>query len=79
MFAFEGLHPGQFVITDYPFPLLGQGWGALIQVIDIADFLIRPLIGPGRQPIADQMGFKIPLFLKDGRRGGRRSGRRCPV
>lgn len=44
MFAFEGLDPGHFIITDHPFALLGQFGGTLIQVVDILDFLIAPLI-----------------------------------
>jgi hypothetical protein len=48
MFTFEGLYPGQFVITDCSLALLRQSRGALIQVVDVADFLIGPLIGPRR-------------------------------
>jgi hypothetical protein len=44
MFALEGLHPGQLIVTDHPLALLSQVRGALIQVVDIADFLIRLLI-----------------------------------
>ena len=61
MFAFEGLHSGQFIVTDHLLALLGQSRSALIQVVDIADFLIGPLIRPWRQPIPDQMGLEIPL------------------
>ncbi len=48
MFAFESLNTGQFIVTDHLFALLDQVWGALIQVVDVADFLIGPLIGPRR-------------------------------
>ena len=72
MFALESLDSGQFIVTDDPLALFSQAWGALIQLIDLADFLISPLIRPGRQPIADQMGFEIPLFLKDVRRDAAR-------
>ena len=44
MFALEGLHPGQFIVTDDPFALLSQCGGALIQIVDILDFLIAPFI-----------------------------------
>ena len=72
MAAFEGLHSGQFIVTDDPLALFSQRWGALIQVIDVADFLISPLIRPGCQPIPDQMGFEIAFFLKDVRRDAAR-------
>jgi hypothetical protein len=72
MFAFEGLHSGQFIVTNHLFALLSQLWGALIQVIDVADFLIGLLIVPRGQPVAAEMGFDVPLFLKDVRRDAAR-------
>ena len=65
MRAFEGLHAGQFIVTDHLLALLSQLRGALIQVVDIADLLICPVVKTGRQPLPDQMGFDIALFLKD--------------
>lgn len=72
MFAFQGLHPGHFIIADDPFALLGQCGSALIQVVDLLDFLLLPVILTRRQPITDQMRFEIALFLKDVRRDAAR-------
>ena len=68
MCAFEGLQAGQFIVTDHLLALLSQLRGALIQVVDIADLLICLVVKTRRQPIPDQMGFDIALFLKDVRR-----------
>ena len=48
----------------------GRVLSLMIQVIDVGTFLLKLLIPLGRQPVADQMGFEIGLFLKDVRRGG---------
>lgn len=76
MFPLQGLHAGQFIITDDPLALVSQLLSLLIQAIDITDFLIALLIEDTGQPIPDQMGLKIPLFLKDVRRDGGRWSRR---
>jgi hypothetical protein len=73
MLAFQGLNPGQLIVTDDPLPLLSQLLGPLIQPIDVAIFFSKLLIPVASQPIADQMGFEIGLFLKDVRRGGPKS------
>lgn len=79
MFAFQGLHAGHFIIADDPFPLLGQGWGLVVQMIDILDLgLELRSIGRG-EPIADQMGFDRGFFLKDVPRDGRKWWRRSRV
>ncbi len=70
MGAFEGLHPGQFIVTDPPFALFDQFRGALIQVIEVLDFLLTPFSFARGQPIADQLGFEIALFLKGVRPDG---------
>jgi hypothetical protein len=48
--------------------LFDQFRGTLVQVVDVRDFLIPPVIIAWGQPIPDQMGFEIALFLKDVRR-----------
>lgn len=65
MFAFQGLDTAQLIVTDDPLTLFGQGGGLMIVAVDVADFLIGLLIGSRRQPIPAQMGFNVPLFLKD--------------
>ena len=73
MLAFQSLNPGQLIVTDDPFTLLGEFLGPVIQVIDVATSLLKLLILFSPQPITDQMGFQIALFLKDVRRDGRKS------
>ena len=68
MFTLKRLHTGQFIVADHSLTLLSQFWGALIQVIDVPNFLIGLVIRPWRQSVPNQMGFKITLFLKDDRR-----------
>lgn len=76
MFPLQGLHAGQFIVTDDPLALVSQLLSPLIQAIDITDFLIPLLIEGRGQPIPDLMGLKIPLFLKDDRRGAAKWSRR---
>lgn len=73
MLPFQSLDPGQLIVTDDPLPLLSQCLRLVIETIDVAVFFVKLLISCGGQPIADQMGFKIGLFLKDVRRGGPKS------
>lgn len=75
MFAFQRLDARYFIVTYHFFALSDQGWRLLIMVIDVRDLLLGLLIIPRRQPIPDLMGFDIPLFLKDGWRGGPKSVR----
>ena len=79
MLAFQRLDPGQLIITDDPLPLLSQFLGLVIETIDVAVFFVKLFILFGSQPIADQMGFEIGLFLKDVRRGGPKSAQQSPV
>ena len=79
MLPFQGLDPGQFIVTDDPLTLFGQFLGLVIETIEVAVQLSKLLISGGGQPIADQMGFEIGLFLKDVRRGGPKSGQQSPV
>jgi hypothetical protein len=53
--------------------------GLVIKTIDVAVQLGKLLISAGGQPIADQVGFKIGLFLKDVQRGGPKSVQLSPV
>ena len=71
MFAFQGLHPGQFIIADHFFTLCGQLGGLFIQTVDSAAFFIedRFTIAAG-QPVTDLVRFKSRFFLRDGPRGG---------
>ena len=73
MLTFQGLDPGQFVITNDPLTPFSQLWGLLIQLIDVVTFLFKLLILLSGQPVPDPVGFEISLFLKDGRRGGLKS------
>jgi hypothetical protein len=36
MFPFQGLNPGQLIVTDDPLPLLSQFLGLVIETIDVA-------------------------------------------
>jgi hypothetical protein len=47
MLAFQGLDPGQLIVTDDPFPLLSQFRGPLIEFIDVAVFFVKLLIPLG--------------------------------
>ena len=69
MFAFQGLNAGQLIVTDDPLPPLDQFLGLVIETIDVAVFCGKLLISVGGQPIADQVGFEIALFLKASPRG----------
>ena len=73
MLPFQGLNPGQLIVTDDPLTLLSQFLRLVIETIDVAVLFVRLLIPVGSQPIADQMGLDIVLFLKDVRRGGPKS------
>jgi hypothetical protein len=79
MLPFQGLNPGQLIVTDDPLTLLRQFLGPVIETVDVTVFLVKLLISCGGQPIADQMGFEIGLFLKDVRRGGPKSAQQYPV
>ena len=73
MFTLKGLNASQFIIGNHSLPLFGQFWGLLIQLIDVADLLLKLLILSFAQPVADQVRFEIRLFLKDVRRDGPKS------
>lgn len=73
MFAFQSLDTGQFIIADDPFALVSQVSGLMIQVVHIGILGLKLIILFAGQPVADQMGFKIGLFLKDVRRVGPKS------
>ena len=73
MLSFQGLDPGQLIVTDDPLTLPGQFLRPIIETIDVAVLFVKLLIPVGSQPIADQMGLDIGLFLKDVRRGGPKS------
>jgi len=79
MLPFQSLDPGQLIVTDDPLTLFGQFLGLVIKTIDVAVQLGKLLISVGGQPIADQVRFKIGLFLKDVRRGGPKSVQLSPV
>lgn len=70
MFAFQSLHPRQFVVTNDPLTLLSQFLSLLIQGVDGLTFGLKLLIPLRGQPITDQMRFEIGLFLKDDWRDG---------
>jgi hypothetical protein len=73
MFAFQGLDTGQFIIADDPFALASQFSRLMIQLIHIGILGLKLIIIFAGQPVADQMGFEIGLFLKDVRRVGPKS------
>ncbi len=73
MLPFQSLDPAQLIVTDDPLPLLSQCLRLVIETIDVAVFFVKLLISFGGQPIADQVGFDVGLFLKDVRRGGPKS------
>ena len=79
MLPFQGLDPGQLIVTDDPLTLFSQFLRSVIETIDVAVFFVKLLIPFGGQPIADQVGFEIGLFLKDVRRGGPKSAQQYPV
>jgi hypothetical protein len=64
MFAFQGLHAGQFVGGEHPFALRRQVGRLAIQFVDVGDLGIELLVTCGCEPVADQVWLKIPLFLK---------------
>lgn len=73
MFAFQSLDPGQFIIANDPVALASQFSRLMIQIIDISILGFKLSIMVAGQPVADQMGFEIGLFLKDVRRVGPKS------
>jgi hypothetical protein len=75
MFAFQSLHPAQFIIADNPLALSSQFNRPLIQVINIGILGLKRIIVLIGQPVTDPMRFEISLFLKDVRRGGLKSAR----
>jgi len=75
MLAFQGLYTGQLIGRNRAFALGGQRRGLRIQPVDVRNLRIELLIGLGRQPVADQVRFEIPLFLKAGPHAGVKSGR----
>lgn len=62
VFAFQGLHPGQFVSTHHDFALFREFWGLLIQRVEVCGLLIEPLICCLRQPVTDQVRLETPFF-----------------
>ena len=79
MLPFQGLDTGQLIVTDDPLALLNQLLGLVIETIDLTVYSVKLLISLSSQPIADQMGFEIGLFLKAFRRDGPKSAQRYPV
>jgi hypothetical protein len=57
--------------------LLGQDWGLVIGGIEVTHFFSKLVVITSGQPVADQMGFDIPFFLKDDRRVGLKSWLQC--
>ena len=64
MFAFQGLHPGQFIRTHGALSLFSQGRCVMIQGTDGRDGAFALRINRRRQPIADQMRLEIPFFKR---------------
>jgi hypothetical protein len=56
---------------------MGQDWGLVIGSIEVTHFFSKLDDITSGQPVADQMGFDIPFFLKDGRRVGLKSWLQC--
>ena len=79
MFAFQGLHPAQFVGAHDPFTLLGQFRCLAIQGVDVFYLLIEVFIKDLVQPIAHLVRFEIGIFLKASPRVGARFGPGCRV
>jgi hypothetical protein len=62
MFAFDGLDAGQFIHADGAFSLFRPFSCAGIHLTALPNFLLAPLIGHLRQPIAEAVGLQ-PTFL----------------
>lgn len=69
MLALQSLNTAQFVSAYRAFSALSQCRRLTIHSVDVSNFLIKLLIGSWSQPVADQMGFEIPFFLKAWPRG----------
>ena len=79
MFTLKSLHAAQLIVADHSLTLLCQFQGPLIQGIDVTNFLIGLVIRSRREPVPNQMGFKIALFLKDDQRDVARSFQQSDV
>lgn len=62
MLALQGLHARQLIAAERPFALFSQCGGLPIQRIDVGDLLVELGVGFRREPVPDQVRFKIPLF-----------------
>jgi hypothetical protein len=60
--ALQSLHPRHLIGAHHPLPLLGQLGRLPVQVADVLHLLVEILLVGRRQPIADEMGFEVPLF-----------------
>ena len=80
MFAFQRLHPGQFISADHLFTLRRQVWRLFIQLVDVTCFFNKlGFILAAGQPVTDLVGFEIRFFLKDDPRVGVKWCQRCLV
>lgn len=70
VFAFQGLHAGHFIQAFDALALFCQGWRAVIQCIDVMDFVLKLGIMLGGEPVTVQVRFDLGLFLKVAPRGG---------
>jgi hypothetical protein len=64
VFPFQSLHTAQFIRADHSLTFLRQFRGLLIQAIYVLYFLVELLVSSWSQPVADQVGLEITLFLK---------------
>ena len=64
MFAFQRLDPGHFIGTFNALPLFGKFRGLFVQLVDIADFVIKISFIGRREPVPAQMWLNDSLFLK---------------
>jgi hypothetical protein len=62
MLALQGLHACQLIAAERPFALFSQRGGLTIQRIDVDDLLVELSIWLRREPVPDQVRFKVPLF-----------------
>lgn len=64
MFAFQGLHPGQFIHADRALPTCGPCGSTGIDLTPIADLLITLRIGHLIQPIAEALRLQAPFLSR---------------